>query len=140
LSAMTLDERATFADWVRAALEEEGSLVVVYEPGDGTHYEFLLKILGDEQVVVGAGIGGRWLPPAMSRGWLVAQNDRTAILVDPAHWIDPSTVGRAWSASGSVFAMTELLNLVAGDPDGLLDEWRLGLPDYAWGLYVGEPA
>lgn len=136
---MTLDERTAFAEWVRAALDEEGSLVVVYEPGDGTHYEFLLKILGEEQVVVGAGAGGRWLPPTMRGGWLVAQNDRPALLVDPAHWIDPSTVGRAWTALGSVFAVTELLNLVAGDPDELLDAWRLALPEYAHGLYVGEP-
>lgn len=133
-ATMTRDAREDYAEKIRTALGEEGHVLVVYEPGDSTHYEFALVDLGDVARVAGAD-GDRIAGPYHERDrYLMADGavGFRAMTVDlsPGHYTDPSYVLEKWRGTtlGSAVVIAELLNMVAGAPDRVLDGMRDAYP------------
>lgn len=116
---LTVEERAAFADRIRDELYAHGRCFVAYEPGDATHYEFVLIRLGGFPVAAQG--HGRYdiYVRAMTEPdrYLMADGALcyNAMTVDLSlgHFIHPEYVREKWGVTEhSAAVIAELLNMI----------------------------
>lgn len=135
---LSVDQRQQLALVIRARLNAGDSTVhVVYEPGDSTHYEFILARMG-EHPSVGAtydttGQIGVYLE--RDRLLLADPENCRAMTVDcsPGHYTDPMYVAEKWYAGrqqslASAAIIAELLCMVADCSEEELHSMRTSYP------------
>lgn len=129
---MPLEQRRYLADHVKARVDRGDDVIhVIYEPGDSTHYEFVLTRLGVPPITMVVGGRSTYRTHEPDR-WLLSDAEKSrAMLVDlsPGSFTHPSYVLEKWRTTiGSACAVAELLSMVAGVDDELLDSMRQSFP------------
>lgn len=109
-------EREHFADNIREELAASGRVLVIYEPGDGTHYEFAIVRIGGMATTSAPVSAGRVRQNHARDRFLMADGDgHRAMTVDlsDGHYTDPNYILEKWrTTQGSAVVVAELLNMI----------------------------
>lgn len=135
---LSIEKRRELAETIRARMiDGEETILVLYEPGDMTHYEFLFANARAHPPVGACRPEYAWaLHPRLGGrdvrwtfGW-IDSTPTIPVSLTPHDYYDPSYVaehlpyrGRPM-AYGSAVVVAELLSMVAGVPEDTLERMR----------------
>jgi hypothetical protein len=121
---LSTEDRAAFADRIRADLADHGRALVLYEPGDMTHYEFGIVRAGSLSAVAAAAGDQDCRRNASPKDWVMFDPDHrrssyapivVGLDVHPS-WVREHWTDNEWEAA----VVAELLTLINGGDAGPL--------------------
>jgi hypothetical protein len=135
MMTMPLADRRAFALRIRDAYLTRGIVHAVYEPGDGTHYEWIITNLALAARQTGSVYGSRSLHiESAGRALLSRVGDPTVgramtVSLEDGHYTDPSYIAEktGWT-QWTCIVLAELLCLITGVDGLLLADMRRAYP------------